>query len=336
MRPLIEGLLMTRKIRVSIFLSCLLGLVIIGSVELSRKRENERIKQPEMAVQEESVIKAKIETRDENRWRVEREKAPPLLQDTKDFFRDFFVKKETINKGPVESEENNHVLISSVISNVDACQIFHFNIGSRQTFFYNPKTKKMLIRGGIFNAIKGDVDRHSIRMMKMAIDMEILKEKYYGYSWQIASSKLDFDNVLKEISNQKQNTFCILREIEIADKGYAFNIYGARVEVASGSFSYYSFEITNNTESLWKCLSGLELTVDPSEARTFIPNARIIVGVSPLGYQQSEIHVVGEFEPTVDFPYALKVLDYRIQSVLKEIIVFDNDKGKVILKEDFL
>ena len=154
--------------------------------------------------------------------------------------------------------------------------------------------------------------------MKMAIDMEILKEKYYGYSWQIANSKIDFDNVLKEIS--KQNSFCILREIEITDKGYAYNISGARVQVASGSFSYYSFEIANTSEFLWKCLSGLELIIEPSEARTFIPNARIIVGVSPLGYQQSKIHMVGEFEPTVDFPYALKVLDYRIQSVLKEII----------------
>ena len=286
--------------------------------------------------QEESVIRAKIETPDEKRRRAEREKALPLLQDTKDFFRDFFVKKETINKGPIETEENNHVLISSVISNMDSSQIFHFNIGSGQTFFYNPQTKKMLIRGGIFNAVKGVVDRRSIRMMKMAIDMEILKEKYYGYSWQLACSKMDFDNVLTEISSQKQNSFCILREIEITDTGYAFNISGARVQVASGSFSYYSFEIMNNSESLWKCLSGLELTIDPSEARTFIPNARIIVGVSPLGYQQSEIHVVGEFEPTVDFPYTLKVLEYRIQSILKELIIFDNDKGKVILKEVFL
>ena len=327
---------MTRKFRASIFLSCLLGLFIIGSIGISKKRENERIKQQEMVAQDESVIKAKIETQDDKRWRAERGKEFPLLQDTKDFFRDFFAKKETINKGPVETEENNHILISSVISNIDSNQIFHFNIGSGQTFYYNPKTKKMLIRGGIFNAIKGVVDRRSIRMMKMAIDMEILKEKYYGYSWRIARGKTDFDNVLTEISNQKQNAFCILREIEIIDTGYAFNIYGARVQVSSGSFSYYSFEIMNHNKSLWKCLSGLELTIDPSEARTFIPNARIIVGVSPLGYQQSEIHVVGEFEPTVDFPYALKVLDYRFQSVLKEIIVFDNDKNKIILKEVFL
>jgi hypothetical protein len=327
---------MTRKYRASIFLSCLLGLVIIGSVDLSRKRENERIKQQERMVQEERVIKVKIETQEEKRWRTERENALPLLQDTKDFFRNFFVKKEMINKGPIETEENNHVLISSVISNMDSSQTFHFIIGSGQTFYYNPQTKKMLIRGGIFNAVKGVVDHRSIRMMKMAIDMEILKEKYYGYSWQLAYSKMDFDNVLTEISSQKQNSFCILREIEITDTGYAYNISGARVQVASGSFSYYSFEIANTSESLWKCLSGLELIIEPSEARTFIPNARIIVGVSPLGYQQSKIHMVGEFEPTVDFPYALKVLDYRIQSILKELIIFDNDKGKVIFKEIFL
>lgn len=327
---------MTRKHGASIFLSCLLGLVIIGSIGLSEKREIERIKQQERAAQEERVIKVKIETPDEKRRQVERETALPLLQDTKDFFRDFFVKKENINKGPIETEENNQILISSVISNMDSSQIFHFNIGSGQTFFYNSKTKKMLIRGGIFNAIKDVVDRHSIRMMKMAIDMEILKEKYYGYSWQLAFSKMNFDNVLTEISSQKQNYFCILRQIEITDTGYAFNISGARVQVASGNFSYYSFEIMNHSESVWKCLSGLELTIDPSEARTFIPNTRIIVGVSPLGYQQSGIHVVGEFEPTVDFPYTLKVLDYRIQSLLKEIIVFDNDKGKIILKEVFL
>ena len=194
----------------------------------------------------------------------------------------------------------------------------------------------MLIRGGIFNAINGVADHRSIRMMKLAIDREILK-KYYGYSWQAASSKMDFDNVSRETSNQKQSSFCILtEEIEITDTGHAINMSGPRVQVASGSFSYYSFEITNNSESLWKCLSGLELTIEPSEARTFIPNARIIVGVSPLDYQKSGIHVVGEFEPTVDFPYALKVLEYRIQSILKELIIFDTDQGKVILKEVFL
>jgi hypothetical protein len=327
---------MTPKFRTSIFLFCLSGLVIIGSTELSRKSENERIKQQEPAAQEERIIKVKIEIPDGKRWRAEPETALPLIQDTKKFFRDFFDKKETINKGPIETEENNHILISSVISNIDSNHVFYFNIGSGQTFFYNPKTKMMMIRGGIFNAVKGNVDRRSIRKMKLAIDMEILKENYYGYSWQIACSKLYFDNVLKEISSQKQNIFCILREIEIDDTGYAFNISGSRVPVSSGSFSYYSFEIMNNNETLWKRLSGMELTIDPSEARTFIPNARIIVGVSPLGYQQSELQVVGEFEPTVDFPYALKVLDYRIQSVLKEIIVLDNDKGKIILKEDFL
>jgi len=328
---------MTRKFRASIFLSCLLGLVIIGSIGISRERENERIKQPELAAQDGSVIKAKIiDTRGVERWRAEREKKLPLLQDTKDFFRNFFARKETINTGPIETEENNHILVSSVISNIDSNQIFHFNIGSGQTFYYNPKTKKMLIRGGIFNAVKGVIDRRSIKMMKMAIDMEILKEKHDGYSWRMACGKTDFDNVLTEISNQKQNAFCILRDIEIIDTGYAFNIYGERVPVSAGSFSYYSFEIMNHNEFLWKCLSGLELTIDPSAARILIPNARIIVGVSPLGYQQSGIHAIGEFEPTVDFPYALKVLDYRIQAILKEIIIFDNDKGKIILKEVFL
>ena len=327
---------MTRKLRASIFLSCLWGLVIMGSIELSGKREIDRIHRQEREAQENSVIRAKIETPDEKNRRAEPEKALPLVQDTKDFFRNFFVTKETIHKGPVETEENNHVLISSVISNMDSSQIVHLNIGAGLTFFYNPQTKKMMIRGGIFNAVKDVIDRRSIRMMKMAIDMEILKEKHYGYSWQLACSKMDFDNAVTEIGSQKQNSYCILRDIEITDKGYAFNMSGARVQVASGSFSYYSFEVMNNSESLRKCLAGLELTIDPSEARTFIPNAKIIVGVSPLGYQQSEIHVVGEFEPTVDFPYTLKVLDYRIQSILKELIIFDIDKGKVILKEVFL
>jgi|GEM_PF-5214798 hypothetical protein len=326
---------MTRKLMASIFLSCLMILVILGSFQLSIKREDERINQQEMAVPEESKEKANKETQNERQWRTERVKEFPLIQDTKTFFLDFFSKKENIIKGPIETEENNHILISSGISNIDSNHIYYFNIGSGQTFFYNPETKKMLIRGGIFNAIKGSVDRRLIRTLKMAIDLEILKERDYGYSWQIARSKMDFDNPLKEIGNRKQNSFCILREIELTDAGYAFNIYGARVQVASGSFSYYSFEIMNNSESLWKCLSGLELTIDPSEVRTFIPNARIIVGVSPLGYRQSELQVVGEFEPTVDFPYSLKVLDYRIQSLLKEIIVLDNDKRKIILKEDF-
>jgi hypothetical protein len=326
---------MTRKNSASIFLSCLLGLVIMGSIELSDQRENGRIKQPEGVAQEENVIKVKIEKQDPACRRAEREKEIPLLQDTKEFFLDFFTKKDILNKGPIETEENNHIIISSAISNMDSNQIFHFNIGSGQTFYYDSKTKKMLIRGGIFNAINGVVDRRSIRMMKMAIDMEILKEKYYGYSWQVVCSKGYFDNVLTEISSQKQNSFCILREMEITDTGYAFNISGARVQVASGSFSYYSFEIANHSESLWKCLSGLELAIDPSEARAFIPNARIIVGVSPLGYQQSGVQVVGEFEPTVDFPYALKVLDYRIQSILKEVIIVDSDKGKILLKEVF-
>lgn len=284
-----------------------------------------------MVAQEESAEKAKKEKQAE-----EREREIPLIQDTNKFFRDFFIKKENINKGPVEIEENNHIVISSAISNSNPDQTFYFNIGSGQTFFYNPQTEKLLIKGGIFNAVKDSVDRHSIRTMKMAIDMEILKERYCGYSWQIASGKTDFDNALEELRSRKHNSFCILREMEIADKGYAFNHYGARVEVYSGSFSYYSFEIVNDNESVWKRLSGLELTIGPLEARTFIPNARIIVGVSPLGYQQSDLHVVGEFEPTVDFPYALRVLDYRVQSVLKELIVFDSDKRKVILKEDFL
>jgi hypothetical protein len=319
----------------SILLFCLLGLVIMGSIELSHKSETEQIKQIEMAAQEVSVIRVKIEEQDAACRRSDRGKAFPLLQDTKDFFKDFFTKKENINKGPVETQENNHIIVSSAISNLDSNQTVYFNIGSGQIFYYDPKTKKMLIRGGIFNANNGVVDHRSIKKMKLAIDREILK-KYYGYSWQAASSKMDFDNVSREKSNQKQSSFCILTEIEITDTGPAFNMSSPRVQVASGSFSYYSFEITNNSTSLWKCLSGLELTIEPSEARTFIPNARIIVGVSPLGYQHSKIHMVGEFEPTVDFPYALKVLDYRIQSILKEFIIFDNGKGKVIFKEIFL
>jgi hypothetical protein len=221
------------------------------------------------------------------------------LSNTKSFFEQFTKNKERAERGEFETNEEYQKRISKQF---DTTTVFYFKLESTLSYLtkhyhYDIDSELLSVTGGT--------------------------SKTYQYS---------------NYQPQDANPVVILSRSESKGTYKASNAFGKTVTVEKTYFYDYVLSIVNSDDIPDSIFNKTDLSftlstnAPPKKAEQISKNLILVIGVKPLGYQQSDFECVLSKEPKIDDPSEIALFSYLIEAKFISLYLYNEVSKQILIR----